>query len=61
MSALALLNDHPQPTDDDIDRAMRGNVCRCGMYQRIRRAIKKTAAHEAVAGVQIFEPEVNHG
>ncbi len=61
MSALALLEDNPHPTDDDIDRTMRGNICRCGMYQRIRRAIKKTAAREGVAGVQIFEPEVNHG
>ncbi|MCZ6641028.1 MAG: (2Fe-2S)-binding protein [Gammaproteobacteria bacterium] len=61
MSALALLNDNPQPTDDDIDRAMRGNVCRCGMYQRIRRAIKKTAASQGIAGVQTFTPEVNHG
>ncbi len=61
MSALALLEDNPHPTDDDINRAMRGNICRCGMYQRIRRAIKKTAAREGVAGVRMFTPEVNHG
>ena len=39
MSAVVLLNAIPQPTDDDIDRAMAGNLCRCGTYQRIRRAI----------------------
>ena len=61
MSALALLENNPDPTDDDINRAMRGNVCRCGMYQRIRRAIRKTAAAESVAGVRVFVPEVNHG
>ena len=40
MSATALLRDKPQPTDADIDEAMSGNVCRCGTYTRIRRAIK---------------------
>ncbi len=44
MSAAALLATQPNPTDADIDRAMRGNVCRCGMYQRIRAAIKTAAA-----------------
>ena len=38
MSAAALLKDTPKPTDDDIDAAMSGNVCRCGTYQRIRAA-----------------------
>lgn len=46
MSAVALLNETPDPTDADIDAAMAGNVCRCGMYTRIRAAIK-TAAKEA--------------
>jgi len=46
MSAVALLKDTPDPTDADIDAAMAGNVCRCGMYTRIRAAIK-TAAKEA--------------
>ena len=46
MQAAALLKDTPNPTDDDIDTAMSGNVCRCGTYQRIRAAIK-TAAKEA--------------
>lgn len=40
MSAAALLSDIEQPTDEDIDSAMSGNVCRCGTYQRIRAAIK---------------------
>ncbi len=43
MSAAALLAQHPAPTDDDIDRAMAGNLCRCGTYQRIRAAIKRAA------------------
>jgi isoquinoline 1-oxidoreductase alpha subunit len=43
MSAAALLRDTPKPTDDDIDAAMSGNVCRCGTYQRIRAAIKHAA------------------
>ena len=40
MSATALLRDNPSPSDDDIDAAMKGNICRCGTYTRIRRAIK---------------------
>ena len=43
MSAAALLNDIPNPTDDDINAAMDGNICRCGMYDRIRAAIKTAA------------------
>ena len=43
MSAAALLQATPKPTDADIDRAMNGNVCRCGTYTRIREAIKKAA------------------
>ena len=43
MSAAALLKDTPKPTDNDIDAAMSGNVCRCGTYQRIRAAIKHAA------------------
>jgi aerobic-type carbon monoxide dehydrogenase small subunit (CoxS/CutS family) len=46
MTAAALLNRTPQPTDADIDEAMDGNLCRCGAYQRIRKAIH-TAAEEA--------------
>ncbi len=43
ISAVALLNKNINPTDDDIDEAMSGNICRCGTYQRIRSAIHKTA------------------
>ena len=43
MSAAALLANNPAPTDADIDAAMRGNICRCGTYSRIRRAIKLAA------------------
>jgi isoquinoline 1-oxidoreductase subunit alpha len=45
MSAAALLQTTPKPNDDDIDRAMNGNICRCGTYLRIREAIKKAAAN----------------
>ena len=44
MQAASLLNDTPNPTDDDIDSAMAGNLCRCGTYPRIRAAIKQAAA-----------------
>ena len=43
MSAVALLRDRPQPTDQDIDAAMRGNICRCGTYARIRKAVHRAA------------------
>ena len=43
MAAAALLADNPNPTDDDIDAAMSHNLCRCGTYQRIRRAIHRAA------------------
>src|SRR5688500_12511934 len=43
MSAAALLTKHPDPTDAEIDAAMTGNICRCGTYQRIRRAIHRAA------------------
>jgi isoquinoline 1-oxidoreductase alpha subunit len=44
MSAAALVAANPKPTDADIDRAMAGNICRCGTYPRIRAAIKKAAS-----------------
>ncbi len=44
MAAAALLADTPRPTDEQIDRAMRGHICRCGTYLRIRRAIHRAAA-----------------
>jgi isoquinoline 1-oxidoreductase subunit alpha len=43
MQAAALLKQKPKPTDADIDSAMKGNICRCGTYQRIREAIKLAA------------------
>jgi isoquinoline 1-oxidoreductase alpha subunit len=43
MSAAALLRDNPNPTDAQIDEAMAGNLCRCGTYVRIRKAIKQAA------------------
>src|SRR5919199_874231 len=43
MQAATLLKQTPNPTDDDIDNAMAGNICRCGTYQRIRAAIKQAA------------------
>ena len=43
MSAAALLEKTPNPVDDDINRAMSGNICRCGTYPRIRRAIHRAA------------------
>lgn len=50
MSAVALLQQKPKPTDDDISSAMDGNICRCGTYQRIRAAIKDAAGLPVVAG-----------
>ncbi|MFT5211202.1 MAG: isoquinoline 1-oxidoreductase alpha subunit [Flavobacterium sp.] len=61
MSAVALLEQTPHPTDAEIDSAMSGNVCRCGMYSRIKRGIKR------VAGISVFDPktgiteEIQHG
>ncbi|MGD8909140.1 MAG: (2Fe-2S)-binding protein [Chromatiales bacterium] len=43
MSAVALLSQNKQPTDEDIDNAMSGNLCRCATYQRIRAAIHEAA------------------
>jgi isoquinoline 1-oxidoreductase subunit alpha len=47
MSAVALLAKKPHPTDADIDDFMSGNICRCGTYQRIRKAIHRAAATPA--------------
>jgi isoquinoline 1-oxidoreductase alpha subunit len=44
MSAVALLKENPKPTDTDIDAAMQGNICRCGTYPRIRKAIHSAAS-----------------
>ena len=45
MQAAALLQLNPEPTDEDIDRAMSGNLCRCGTYPRIRAAVHAAAAN----------------
>lgn len=60
MSAAALLERTPQPTDAEIDAAMNGNLCRCGTYLRIRQAIHRAAAHpatEAGPGSRSQRPE----
>jgi isoquinoline 1-oxidoreductase subunit alpha len=43
MQAVALLKQTPKPTDEQIEAGMQGNICRCGTYQRIRKAIKRAA------------------
>ena len=50
MSAASLLASNANPSDEEIDAAMQGNICRCGMYGRIKKAIKN------VAGVGYFDP-----
>jgi isoquinoline 1-oxidoreductase subunit alpha len=52
MSAAALLKTKPKPSDADIDTAMSGNICRCGTYQRIRRAIHRAAGALAQGGAK---------
>lgn len=54
MTAAALLRDNPKPSDDDIDGAMAGNLCRCATYMRIRSAIKQ-AAGLATAGREVAQ------
>lgn len=49
MTAVALLDEIADPTDEDIDNAFGGNLCRCGTYPRIRAAVKRAAAN--VAGI----------
>jgi isoquinoline 1-oxidoreductase alpha subunit len=51
MTAVALLKRNPNPTDKDIDSAMQGNICRCGTYPRIRKAIKAAAVLAKSNGV----------
>jgi len=55
MSAAALISAHPSPSDEDIDTAMAGNLCRCGTYPRIRAAVKSAA--DKVREIQLSEPE----
>jgi isoquinoline 1-oxidoreductase alpha subunit len=50
MSAAALLAASPRPSDDEIDRSLAGNLCRCGTYVRIRAAVKKAAGITTAPG-----------
>ena len=52
MAAAVLLRENSKPTDTDIDNAMAGNICRCGTYQRIRRAIHLAARLKSEGGVR---------
>lgn len=54
MSASALLASNPNPSDTDIDAAMQGNICRCGMYGRIRNAIKSVNSVDVAVNEQLF-------
>jgi len=59
VSASALLNSNPNPTDAEIDDAMSGNICRCGTYPNIKKAIKAAAGQQL--GVQTFDPKATKG
>ena len=64
MSAAALLDANPNPTDEDINRAMDGNICRCGMYGRIKAAIKTAArsrTERPTASTSAASEAKNHG
>jgi isoquinoline 1-oxidoreductase subunit alpha len=70
MSAVALLSNNPSPDDAAITEAMQGNICRCGMYGRIRKAIQRVSVptvEQLDSAVSIYEPslmglkEVQHG
>lgn len=52
MSAAVLLRENPNPTDSDIDDAMSGNICRCGTYPRIRKAIHLAAKLQKEGGIK---------
>lgn len=52
MAAAVLLREKPDPTDTDIDDAMSGNICRCGTYPRIRKAIHRAAGLQKQGGAQ---------
>lgn len=56
MSAAALLAQNPHPSDAEIDAAMSGNICRCGMYGRIREAVHLAAGSKPDM-VQTFDPQ----
>lgn len=53
MSAVALLKENPNPDDADIDKAMNGNICRCGTYNRIKSGIKNASQKMAIENEKI--------
>jgi aerobic-type carbon monoxide dehydrogenase small subunit (CoxS/CutS family) len=61
MSAAALLAKTPHPTDDQITQAMNGNLCRCGTYERIRKAIHRAAGAAGNARKEIAASEREQG
>ena len=61
MSAEALLATNPNPSDDEIRTAMAGNICRCGMYGRIHKAIRSVADSEVAFWEPAREEEGQHG
>ena len=61
MSAEALLATNPNPSDDEIRTAMAGNICRCGMYGRIHKAIRSVADGEVAFWEPARDEEVQHG
>lgn len=56
MNAASLLSDNTDPSDADIDTAMHGNICRCGTYQRIKKAIKSAAETIRAQPISVQEP-----
>jgi aerobic-type carbon monoxide dehydrogenase small subunit (CoxS/CutS family) len=58
MSAAAMLDANPSPSDSDIDRAMAGNICRCGCYVRIKQAIRQASSSLAYNVMQVPAMEV---
>jgi len=52
MTAAALLHSHPHPSDAEIDKAMEGLICRCGTYERVRKAIHSAAAMPKEGGAK---------
>ena len=57
MSAVALLSHTPKPTDEQIELAMSGNICRCGTYTRIKKAIHLASENSNKSAVNIFDPK----
>ncbi|HWJ37051.1 MAG TPA: (2Fe-2S)-binding protein [Steroidobacteraceae bacterium] len=61
MSAAALLRGNPNPSDTDIDAAMSGNICRCGTYPRIRKAIHRAAELQSAPALQPAPVQIRDG